>query len=356
MGNQTLAVKYRPIRFDDVVEQSVTKAILSEQLKNRTFKNCLLFTGGAGTGKTTSARIFANEINNFKGHPIELDAASNNSVDDVRRIIEDSKYQSLDSEYKVYVLDEVHALSSQAWQAFLKLLEEPPKKSIFILCTTDPQKIPNTILSRVQRYNFQKITQQGIISRLKYIIDSENKEICEERGNDVLPEDGVLITYEDEAIDYIAKLADGGMRDSITLLDKAIGYSNSLTLDNVLNALGSANYDTMFKLTDALLTMNKKAVIELVESVHRSGLDLKQFIKQYSYFVLDLCKYDLLRSFECLQMPFIYENVLNSYSSEDYQFFNQLLGETITLNSNIKWETVPKPVIESTFLLLCTEV
>lgn len=345
MGNQTLAVKYRPIRFDDVVEQSVTKSILSEQLKTKTFKNCLLFTGGAGTGKTTSARIFANEINSFKGRPIELDAASNNSVDDVRKIIEDSKFQSLDSEYKVYVLDEVHALSSQAWQAFLKLLEEPPKKSIFILCTTDPQKIPNTILSRVQRYNFQKITRTGIISRLKFIIESENKEAGSE-----------VITYEEDALDYIAKLADGGMRDSITLLDKAIGYNSNLTLDNVLSALGSVAYDTMFKLTDALLTMDKKSAIELVETIHREGLDLKQFIKQYSDFVLDLCKYDLLQTFEYLQMPFTYESKVSTYKSNDFQFFNQLLGEIITLNNNLKWETVPKPLIQSTFLLLCTEV
>lgn len=349
MRNQTLAVKYRPIRFSDVVEQDVTKAILSEQLKNKTFKNCLLFTGGAGTGKTTSARIFANEINDFKGHPIELDAASNNSVDDVRRIIEDSKFQSLESEYKVYILDEVHSLSNQAWQAFLKLLEEPPKKSIFILCTTDPQKIPNTILSRVQRYNFQKITRTGIIGRLKYIIASENDEGLKNG-------EGTSITYEDEALDYIAKLADGGMRDSITLLDKALGYSMELSLNNVLSALGSANYDTMFRLTDALVQMNKKGVIEEIESVHRSGLDLKQFIKQYSYFVLDLCKYDLLHSFEYLQMPSVYEDTLKTYLPEDYQFFNQLLGEIITLNSNIKWETVPKPLIESTLLLLCTEV
>lgn len=349
MRNQTLAVKYRPIRFSDVVEQDVTKAILSEQLKNKTFKNCLLFTGGAGTGKTTSARIFANEINDFKGHPIELDAASNNSVDDVRRIIEDSKFQSLESEYKVYILDEVHSLSNQAWQAFLKLLEEPPKKSIFILCTTDPQKIPNTILSRVQRYNFQKITRTGIIGRLKYIIASENDEGLKNG-------EGTSITYEDEALDYIAKLADGGMRDSITLLDKALGYSMELSLNNVLSALGSANYDTMFRLTDALVQMNKKGVIEEIESIHRSGLDLKQFIKQYSYFVLDLCKYDLLHSFEYLQMPSVYEDTLKTYLPEDYQFFNQLLGEIITLNSNIKWETVPKPLIESTLLLLCTEV
>lgn len=171
---KSLAIKYRPTDWDDVVEQESIKIILLNQLETKTFKHAYLFCGGAGTGKTTCARIFANKINNGAGNPIEMDAASNNSVDDVRNIIQQSKTQSLDSEYKIFIIDECHALSNSAWQAMLKIIEEPPAKSIFIFCTTDPQKIPKTIISRVQRYDFQRISQDGIWERLQYIFLHEH--------------------------------------------------------------------------------------------------------------------------------------------------------------------------------------
>lgn len=170
---QSLAIKYRPKSWEEVVEQSATKTILQQQLESKQVKNAYLFCGGAGTGKTTCARIFANEINQGKGSPIELDAASNNSVDDVREIIQQSKTASLDSEYKVFILDEVHALSNSAWQAMLKVLEEPPAKSIFIMCTTEKNKIPKTILSRVQQFNFQRISTNAISNRLVNILVQE---------------------------------------------------------------------------------------------------------------------------------------------------------------------------------------
>lgn len=170
---QTLAVKYRPKTFDDVTEQESVKIILQQQLESGEIKNAYLFCGGAGTGKTTCARIFANDINGGEGNPIELDAASNSSVDDVRNIIQQAKTKSLDSEYKVFLIDECHAISNTGWQAFLKLIEEPPAKSIFIFCTTNPERIPRTILSRVQRYDFKKISQSGIVNRLMYILDNE---------------------------------------------------------------------------------------------------------------------------------------------------------------------------------------
>ena len=175
MAIKTLAVKYRPQSFDDVTEQSSIKTILQQQLENEEVKNAYLFCGGAGTGKTTCARIFASEINNHQGNPIEMDAASNNGVDDARDLINQAKTKSLDSEYKVFIIDECHMLSTGAWNALLKLIEEPPAKSIFIFCTTDPQKIPKTILSRVQRYDFNRISQEGIVNRLKWIIEMENQ-------------------------------------------------------------------------------------------------------------------------------------------------------------------------------------
>lgn len=173
MAKQTLAVKYRPHSFDSVTEQDSIKTILQQQLECGEFKNAYLFVGGAGTGKTTTARIFADEINNHIGVPIELDAASNSSVDDVRNIIQQAKTKSLDSEYKVFIIDECHSLSNTAWQAFLKLIEEPPAKSVFIFCTTDRHKIPKTILSRVQEFSFQRISQKSIANRLEYILQQE---------------------------------------------------------------------------------------------------------------------------------------------------------------------------------------
>ena len=303
------------------------------------------------THNTTTARLFGKEVNNFKGHIIEIDAASHNGVEDARRIIENAKTQSLDSEYKVFLLDEVHMLSIAAWNALLKILEEPPAKSLFVFCTTDPQKIPATILSRVQRFNFQKISQKGIMDRLKFIINSENDEMSkleEFRDSD-------LITYDESSIEFIAKQADGGMRDAITLLDKCISYNTNLTLPNVLEALGSVNYDTMFELTEALNKMEGKVVLEKIEFIHTSGLDLKQFMKQYSYFVLDLCKYEYFHNFEHLQMPSTYEDKMKSFTEEDFAFFRQLLDVVLRLNKDIQWETTPKPVIESQLLLLCME-
>ena len=175
MAIKSLAIKYRPKTWEDVSEQSSTKLILQQQLQSGEVKNAYLFCGPAGCGKTTCARIFANDINHGEGNPIELDAASNNGVDDVREIINQAKTKSLDSEYKIFIIDECHALSNSAWQAMLKIIEEPPAKSIFIFATTNPERIPKTILSRVQRYDFNRISTEGVVDRLRYILDEENK-------------------------------------------------------------------------------------------------------------------------------------------------------------------------------------
>ena len=173
MAKEALAVKYRPKVFEDMTEQNAIKDILMNQLETKTFQHGYLFTGPSGTGKTTSARIFANMINAGKGNPIEVDAASNSGVDNIRQIIEDAKRKPLDAEYKIFIVDECHSLSDSSWQALLKTLEESPKFTIFIFCTTDPQKVPATILSRVQRYNFQKISNDGIVKRLEDICKME---------------------------------------------------------------------------------------------------------------------------------------------------------------------------------------
>lgn len=235
-----------------------------------------------------------------------------------------------------------HSLSNTAWQSFLKCLEEPTPTSVFILCTTDPQKIPKTIISRVQQFDFSKITHTGIVNRLKYIIDKEN-----EQGNNY--------TYDEDSISYIAKLAEGGMRSAITLMEKTLGLNDRITMETVVASIGVLKHSTMFDLTDYLCKMDRKNVIQTVEDIHKSGFDLKLFIKNYTDFVLDLCKYDLFQDFDNLFIPNTYEDRIKRYERQDFEFFLDLLNSLIQLGNSIKWDPTPKPLIESTLLLLCTE-
>ena len=338
----TLAVKYRPKTFEDVVEQDVIKSILQNQLKTNTIKNCYLFCGPAGCSKTSLGRLFSRSLNGSKENVVELDAASHSGVDDFRQLLKDSKLKPIGTPYRIFLIDECHALSNASWQAALLSIEEPTPTSIFIFLTTDPQKIPKTILSRVQRYNIQRITHDGIVNRLKYIIQKENEE-----GKDY--------SFDEDAISYIAKLADGGMRDSITMMEKVLSYSNHIDIKSVTSALGTADYSKMFDLTDYVCKMDKRSVIEFIESIHRNGIDMKQFIKDYNNFVLDLCKYDIIGSFEYLQIPSTYSDRMKKYTKDDFSFFSTLLNEMINLLSSIKWDSNPKPIVESTFILLCSE-
>ena len=323
---QPLANKYRPKTFDDVSEQSAIKQIIENQIANDDLRNAYLFCGGAGTGKTTCARIVANMINNGEGKPIELDAASNNSVDDVRRIITDSKFKSMDSKYKVYIIDECHSLSNSAWQAFLKLLEEPSKYTIFIFCTTDPQKIPGTILSRTQRYNFQRISTNGIITRLKYIISNENKE----NGQD--------ITFEEEALIYIAKSASGGMRDAITTLDKCLSFSKNLTLVNVVDVLsnGITVYD-FEEFTHTIMKKDNVGAIELLNKYYMSGTDMNLFLNNYFDFLLDIQKFLMLHTSKFCSSPL---DVLEKFTCEDSEtirmYLQKLFGILSSPKRNVK--------------------
>ena len=339
--SKALAIKYRPQTFEDLTEQSAVVTILTNQIETNTIKHGYLFCGGAGTGKTTSARIFANMINKGAGTPIELDAASNNSVEDIRRLTEDAQTQSIDSEYKVFVIDECHSLSNQAWQAMLKTLEEPPAKSIFIFCTTNPERIPQTILSRVQRYNFQRISQEGIVQRLLYILRCEG---------------AIASTHLVEAVEYIAKIADGGMRDAITLMDKCLSFSSDLTVENVIKALGVADYNTMFDLNNAFFEKDKPKLIKIVSDVYSSGMDLKLFIKTYFEFLLDLNVYCLTKDLSMTKIPEIWVDEMKSYGSHEWSVSNNLLTYITDLQSSIKWEQNPKAVIIAKFILFNKEV
>lgn len=331
--SEALALKYRPKTWDDVTEQEAVKTILENQINTDTIKHGYLFCGGAGTGKTTCARIFANSINKGNGSPIELDAASNNSVDDIRTLIEDAQTKSLYSEYKVFILDEVHALSGSAWQAMLKTLEEPPAKSIFILCTTNPEKIPATILSRVQRYNFQRISQKGVIERLKYIVDTEGID-CSSL----------------EPLNYIAKIADGGMRDAITLLDKCVSYNPTLTMNSVIEALGVVDYGDMLSLLDEIIHTSTKEMINHIEKIYMSGKDLKLFVKDFFEFILDLNVYNVTHELSNTKIPQMWKKKIDDSHYECEKLIS-LLDDLLKLQSEIKWEHNPKPLIIANFIL-----
>lgn len=343
MAKEALAVKYRPKVFEDMTEQSAIKDILMNQLETKTFQHGYLFTGPAGTGKTTSARIFANMINAGKGNPIEVDAASNSGVDNIRQIIEDAKRKPLDAEYKIFIVDECHSLSSGAWQALLKTLEEPPKFTIFIFCTTNPEKIPATILSRVQRYNFQKISNEGIVDRLSAILIMESEE-ANECGCDG------AYNWNAEALEYIAKVSSGGMRDAITLLDKCLSLSPDVTLENVLKTIGAEDYSTFITFLSALEEKEKEVSIKVIEDVYNAGKDVKQFMKDFAKFILEVEKYALYKNFTYISLPNTLENELEQLI--DDTLFN-VMDFVISLNNQIKWDSDPKTLVELSILIYC---
>lgn len=334
---EALATKYRPRTFNDVVCQDNIKKVLTNQLDTGEIKQAYLFCGSAGTGKTTSARIFASDVNGGKGKPIEIDGASNNGVDNIRSIIDDCRMKSLDSKYKVYIIDEVHMLSIGAFNALLKVLEEPPKGVIFILCTTDPHKIPATILSRLQRFDFKRIPQFDIVQRLQYILQQE--------GN---------ITYDIEALEYIAKLADGGMRDAIMKLDTVIGYTNNITLQAVLDCLGITNYEHLVAIVQGIINKQPNEPIQIIDKIYRDGKDLKLFVKDLNKFVLDLCKLSITRNKELTMIPtdIMRKCIHIATNTPNYQLVD-ILDAINNLLDKIKYEQNPKNLIESELIILC---
>lgn len=336
MAKEALAVKYRPKVFEDMTEQSAIKDILMNQLETKTFQHGYLFTGPAGTGKTTSARIFANMINAGKGNPIEVDAASNSGVDNIRQIIEDAKRKPLDAEYKIFIVDECHSLSDSSWQALLKTLEEPPKFTIFIFCTTNPEKIPNTILSRVQRYQFNKISNDGIVKRLRYILYEEERII------------------DNDAIEYIAKVVSGGMRDAITLMDKCLSLSNGhLTLEDVLKVIGGEDYGTFFDFLDKLVIKTVDSIY-IIENVYSAGKDVKQFMKDFAKFILEVQKYLISGDNTYITIPQTQENIDELERLKEWrdEVFNAM-ELVVSINNQIKWDNDPKTLIELSILIYC---
>lgn len=261
----------------------------------------------------------------------------------MRDIIEDSKFKSLDSKYKVYIIDEVHMLSTGAFNALLKTLEEPPTGTIFILCTTDPQKIPATIMSRVQRFDFTRISIDDIVSQLEYILESENEE-------------GASYDYDIEALRFIAKLANGGMRDAITRLEKVLDYADYVTVQEVADALGTPDYETFVNLTKTILSNSTSDALKLLDEFHMSGKDLKLTMRNYTNFLVDVCKYFLTQDLGLTNLPdHLEEDLAEIKDSTEYSLLLWMLEEMNSLNSTIKWEPNAKPIIEAQILLMTQE-
>lgn len=331
---EALAVKYRPQTFEEVTGQHSIIKLLTRQLERKEFKNCYLFMGKTGSGKTTCARIFANRVNEGLGSPIEIDAASNSGVENVRNIIRDAQERSLDSKYKIFLIDECHSLSSQAWQAFLKCIEEPPKYTIFIFCTTDAQKVPDTIKNRVQQYRFNNIPADKIRDRLAYI--------CQAEG---------FINYE-ESIDYLARISEGSMRTAIAYLDKCAGYDIDLNIGNVMNALGNYSYDVFFKLVNSMIDGAEASVLKTLSDFYDEGNDLKLFVDQFISFCLDVNKYALFKTTEVTKFPSSLESALAASTNfnEASKYYSYVLDKLLNLKSMLKNDNSPRATIEIVFL------
>ncbi len=265
-----LALKYRPQSFEDIVGQSSIKQILLNQINTHKIKPAYMFIGASGVGKTTAGRIFARDINDG-ADPIELDCASNNSVDDIRNIIKETKTKPMSGKYKVFLLDEVQSLSGASNSALLKILEEPPSTNIFILCTTNPEKVLDTIRTRCQVYKFKPLSIEQIIGRLKHICIKENIQA---------PDDCLLI---------MAMKAKGSMRQAIQNLEMCNDYG-VIDIKSVEQCLGVNDYDVQ---DDFLWALYSKDLIKVTEILEQNYLDVLAFIRQFENYLIQLIKYSI---------------------------------------------------------------
>ncbi|MBM6616009.1 DNA polymerase III subunit gamma/tau [Desemzia sp. RIT804] len=295
MSYQALYRVWRPQRFQDIAGQTAITQTLRNALIQEKTSHAYLFTGPRGTGKTSAAKIFAKAINcpNLSdGEPcnecetcqaittgqlndvIEIDAASNNGVEEIRDIRDKAKYAPTQAEYKVYIIDEVHMLSTGAFNALLKTLEEPPKNVVFILATTEPHKIPLTIISRTQRFDFKRISVRDICDRMEYILGQEK------------------IRFEDDSLKVIARAAEGGMRDALSILDQAISFGDDVVMmENAMAVTGSLTQERLIEFFNSIIQYNTEKGLSLVQEILAEGKDVARFVEDIILFSRDLLVY-----------------------------------------------------------------
>lgn len=275
------------------------------------------------THNTTLCRIISNVLNEGNGEPIEIDAASYSGVDKMREIVAQAKTYPVGMKYKIFIIDEAHALSAASWAAGLKVLEESPAKTIFMFATTNPEKIPATILSRVQTFQLSKISLEGITTRLKYVLECEKAE-----GRDII--------YEDSAVTYIAKLAQGGMRDALTLLDKALAYSNNITSQGLVEALNLPQYDDYFALLAAYAKRDNEEITRLIDKVYNSGVNFVKWFEGFHAFVMNVVKFIFIQDIESTMIPSHYKDKLAGYGPKHSVICLKLANKLLKLNADLK--------------------
>ena len=360
MSYTALYRKFRPTEFEDVKGQDHIITTLKNQVKANRIGHAYLFCGTRGTGKTTVAKIFAKVVNcehPVDGSPcgecemcraiaagtsmnvIEIDAASNNGVDNIREIREEVSYRPTEGKYKVYIIDEVHMLSIGAFNALLKTLEEPPEYVIFILATTEAHKIPITILSRCQRYDFKRITINTIADRLTELMKKEQVEV------------------EEKAIRYIAKAADGSMRDALSLLDQCIAFylGQKLTYDHVLEVLGAVDTDVFSRLLRKIISQDVTAVLAIVEELVMQGRELSQLSADFTWYLRNLL---LVKSSDNMEdvLDVSTENLVQ-LKEEAQMIESEVLLRYIRifseLTNQLKFASQKRVLLEVTLIKLC---
>lgn len=359
MAYVALYREYRPTNFSEVVGQENIKKTLQNAIKLNKVAHAYLFAGPRGTGKTTMAKIMAKAVNCEKGptpNPccsceicqgitkgmisdvIEVDAASNNGADDIREIRDNVKFLPSKCRYKVYIIDEVHMLSQSAFNALLKTLEEPPSHVIFILCTTEPYKLPLTILSRCQRFDFQPISEKEIFNRLKYVSQKEN------------------INITDEALDQISTSCEGGMRDALSLLDQTISFSETgnIVLDDVLNVSGNTSYLKIINLINSCIKKEDTSSIQILDEIINEGKEVPKINSDIITFLRDVLLYknDAVINQKAMYKNESFINLASNITKELIYHYIDILSDCDT---RMRYSSSKRPYLEVAILKMSDE-
>ncbi|MBR2999165.1 MAG: DNA polymerase III subunit gamma/tau, partial [Mycoplasmataceae bacterium] len=344
--------RYRPSSFEEVVGQENIVKTLVNLIKMKKISHGYLFCGPRGTGKTSMAKIFANALNcihtielektcdnclqnsNKSIDIIEIDAASNNSVNDIRTIREQVEFAPTNSPYKIYIVDEVHMLSKSAFNALLMTLEEPPAHAIFIFATTNPDSIPDTILSRVQRYNFKRIPKKDLIERLTFVFDQEN------------------VKYDKESIETISFLANGSLRDALSIADQVNAYSNSdITFEKISKVFGLSTIESQVKFINLIAQKKLSEALEFFEKLIEEGIDYSRFVFSLIELLKNFLIYKKTQNVDLITLsnPDILEriNLTNNAAYSFLDIFTPLLKE-------IKYSDLPEHLIQLTIIKICS--